>query len=47
MKIVQEETLQQAEHHLSSRYNIDMMSCLFHVGDDHLRIHPAYFYFLK
>lgn len=31
MKIVQEETLQQVEHHLSSRYNIDMMSCLFFI----------------
>lgn len=31
MKIVQEENIQQIEHHLSSRYNLDMMSCLFFV----------------
>ncbi|MFV5490006.1 hypothetical protein [Acinetobacter sp. ASP199] len=29
MKIVQEENLHQVEHHLSSGYHIDMMSCLF------------------
>jgi hypothetical protein len=31
MKIVQEETLQQVEHHLSSRYQIDLMSSLFFI----------------
>lgn len=31
MKIVQEENLQQVEHHLGSRYQLDMMSCLFFV----------------
>ncbi|HJF27051.1 hypothetical protein OC498_03640 [Acinetobacter bohemicus] len=29
MKIVQEENLQQVEHRLGSRYDLDMMSCVF------------------
>jgi hypothetical protein len=31
MKIVQEENLQQVEHHIGQRYQLDLMSCLFFV----------------
>ena len=31
MRIVQEENLQQVEHRIGNRYQLDLMSCLFFV----------------